>query len=77
MANKTTKTTKKTASKLVSQHSNTIEKLGMFNITVKEIEKVKDFYTSALGFSVVAENKYGNNHFIKMNVPGGSAINLI
>ena len=77
MANKTTKTVKKTASKLVSQHSNTIEKLGMFNITVKEIEKVKDFYTSALGFSVVAENKYGNNHFIKMNVPGGSAINLI
>ena len=77
MANKTTKTTKITSSKLVSQHSNTIEKLGMFNITVKDIEKIKDFYTSTLGFSVVVENKYGNNHFIKMDVPGGSAINLI
>ena len=49
----------------------------MFNITVKDIEKVRDFYTSTLGFSVVVENKYGNNHFIKMDVPGGSAINLI
>ena len=55
----------------------TIDKLGMFNITVKEIEKLKDFYTSALGFKVIVENKYGNNHFIKMELPGGSAINLI
>lgn len=77
MANKTTKKTKKTSSKQVTQQVNTIEKLGMFNITVKEIEKVKDFYTSTLGFSVIVENKYGNNHFIKMEVPGGSALNLI
>lgn len=77
MAKKTTKKATKESAKLVQQHTNTIEKLGMFNITVKEIEKVKEFYTSALGFSVVVENKYGNNHFIKMNVPGGSAINLI
>lgn len=54
-----------------------IEKLGMFNISVKEIEKVKDFYSSVLGFKVIVENKYGDNHFIKMEVPGGSAINLI
>ena len=55
----------------------TIEKLGMFNIVVKEIDKVKDFYISALGFKVVVENKYGDMHFIKMEVPGQTAINLI
>ena len=77
MSKKAKKTTKKATTKLVNQQIKGIEKLGMFNITVKEIEKVKDFYTSTLGFSVVVENKYGNNHFIKMDVPGGSAINLI
>ena len=56
---------------------NTIEKLGMFDIAVKEIDKVKDFYTSVLGFKVLVENKYGENHFIKMDMPGGTAINLI
>ncbi len=77
MSKKAKKTTKKTTTKLANQQIKGIEKLGMFNITVKEIEKVKDFYTSTLGFSVVVESKYGNNHFIKMDVPGGSAINLI
>ena len=77
MAKKTTKKTQKSSAKAVQQQSNKIEKLGMFNITVKEIEKVKEFYTSTLGFTVVVENKYGNNHFIKMDVPGGSSINLI
>ena len=77
MSKKAKKTTKKATTKLVNQQIKGIEKLGMFNITVKEIEKVKDFYTSTLGFSVVVESKYGNNHFIKMDVPGGSAINLI
>ena len=56
---------------------NTIDKLGMFNIVVKEIDKIKEFYTTVLGFKVVVENKYGDNHFIKMEVPGGTAINLI
>ena len=56
---------------------NSIEKLGMFSIVVKEIDKVKEFYTDVLGFDVAVENKYGNMHYIKMNVPGGSAINLI
>lgn len=46
-----------------------IEQLGMFNIIVKEIDKVKDFYTSTLGFKVVVENKYGDMHFIKMAGP--------
>lgn len=55
----------------------TIEKLGMFNIAVKEIDKIKDFYTKVLGFKVVVENKYGDMHFIKMEMPGGTAINLI
>ena len=56
---------------------NTIDKLGMFNIVVNEIDKVKEFYTSVLGFDIVVENKYGDMHFIKMGVPGGSAINLV
>lgn len=77
MAKKTTKKTQKTSAKLVHKQVDSIEKLGMFNITVKEIEKVKEFYTSVLGFTTIVENKYGNNHFIKMEVPGGSAINLI
>ena len=73
----TQKTTKKPVKKTTQQEKSNFEKLGMFNITVKDIEKVRDFYISSLGFSVVVENKYGNNHFIKMDVPGGSAINLI
>ena len=55
----------------------TIDKLGMFSIVVKEIDTLKDFYTAVLGFKVVNEVKYGDNHFIKMEVPGETAINLI
>ena len=73
----TQKTTKKPVKKTTQQEKSNFEKLGMFNITVKDIEKVRDFYISSLGFSVVVENKYGNNHFIKMDVPGGTEINLI
>ena len=77
MVKKKNKKTKKAVKKTISQQSNAIDKLGMFNITVKEIEKVKEFYITNLGFKVIVENKYGNNHFIKMELPGGTALNLI
>ena len=70
-------TIKKTTQKAITQRNNAIEKLGMFNVVVKEIDKVKDFYISALGFKLVTENKYGESHFIKMDMPGGNSINLI
>jgi uncharacterized glyoxalase superfamily protein PhnB len=81
MSKKTSKTkikiVAKSSSKQISLSTNSIDKLGMFNIAVKEIEMLKEFYTYVLGFNVVAENKYGDIHFVKMSVPGDSAINLI
>ena len=54
------------------------DKLAMFNIAVKDIDIVKKFYEDILGFKTIAEQKYDNGwHFIKMEVPGGTGINLI
>ena len=55
----------------------TFEKLGMFDVISKEMDQMKEFYTSTLGCKVVVENKYGEMHFIKMIVPGGLNLNLI
>ena len=50
----------------------------MFNITVHDVEEIKKFYEKVLEFKIVTEQKYDNGwHFVKMEMPGGTAINLI
>ena len=56
---------------------NTFDKLGMFDVIAKDMDHMKEFYSSTLDCKVVVENKYGEMHFIKMELPGGTAINLI
>jgi len=55
----------------------TIDKLMMFHMAVHDMDKVKEFYTDKLGFTVTADKEYGGKHWVSMELPGGgTSINL-
>ena len=49
---KTTKKTKKMVAKTTEQNGNIFDKLGMFDVIAKEMDIMKDFYTSTLGCKI-------------------------
>lgn len=56
---------------------NTIDKLMMFHMAVNDMDKVKEFYTKSLGFTVTADKEYGGKRWVSMSLPGGgTSLNL-
>ena len=64
---------------------NTIDKLMMFHMAVRDMDKVKEFYTEKLGFKVTNDFAYdkaqagvaAGSRWISMELPGGgTSINL-
>ncbi len=51
---------------------NTIEKLMMLSMAVKNMDQVKEFYTQKLGFTVSSDFAYNQEQAAKVGLPAGS-----
>ena len=51
---------------------NTINKLRMFHMAVKDMDKLKEFYTEKLGFKVTSDFAYDKAQAAQAGVPAGS-----
>jgi uncharacterized glyoxalase superfamily protein PhnB len=51
---------------------NTIDKLMMFHMAVKDMDKLKEYYTEKLGFKVTSDFAYDQAQATKAGVPAGS-----
>jgi predicted enzyme related to lactoylglutathione lyase len=54
-----------------------VDKLVMFHMAVKDMDKVKAFYAEMLGCKVTNDKAYGDKRWVSLELPGGGAsINL-
>ena len=51
---------------------NTIDKLMMLSMAVKNLDEVKQFYTEKLGFTVASDFAYNQEQAAKVGLPAGS-----
>ena len=50
-----------------------INKLVMFHVAVKDMDKTKEFYEGKLGLKVTIDKAYGDKRWVSMELPGGGA----
>jgi predicted enzyme related to lactoylglutathione lyase len=54
-----------------------INQLLMFHMAVNDMDTIKKFYESKLGFKTTADNEYDGKRWVSMELPGGGvSINL-
>ena len=50
-----------------------VDKLLMISIAVRDMDKSKAFYSSALGFKVTQDYSQGGQRWVSLSLPGGGA----
>ncbi len=51
----------------------TADKLLMISIAVRDMDKSKEFYTSALGLKITQDYSHGGQRWVSLSLPGGGA----
>ena len=54
-----------------------ISQLELLNLGVSDVDKSKEFYADKLGLKVKTERKFGTQHFVSMELPGGVILNIM